>query len=110
MKPVREPDAGDPHVRFDERRGETGWQEDSVRKRAKADSAAGSDLPNGTAPHVDSTRQSRPMLGFCAQVRLGHFQLFADAGYERFLNNKAVNAKYYSPNSVLIGAGLGWSF
>ena len=50
------------------------------------------------------------MLGFCAQVRLGHFQLFADAGYERFLNNKAVNAKYYSPNSVLIGAGLGWSF
>jgi len=48
--------------------------------------------------------------GLGAQVRLGHFQLFADAGYERFLNNKAVNAKYYSPNSVLIGAGLGWSF
>ncbi len=28
VKPVREPDAGDPHVRFDERVGETGsWWE-----------------------------------------------------------------------------------
>ncbi len=49
-------------------------------------------------------------IGLGAQVRLGHIQLLADGGYERFLNNKAVNTKYYRPDSVLIGAGLGWLF
>jgi hypothetical protein len=42
MKPVGKPDAGNPHVRFDERGGETG--------RA-----------NGTAPFLDSTFESRSL-------------------------------------------------
>jgi hypothetical protein len=49
-------------------------------------------------------------VGLGAQVRLGHTQVFADASYERFLSNRAVNGTFYRPDSVLVGAGIGWSF
>jgi hypothetical protein len=41
MKPVGKPDAGNPHVRFDERGGETGRLDD---------------IEADTAPFLDSTR------------------------------------------------------
>ena len=56
---VREPDAGDLHVRFDERRLET---ERMTRTEAPA-LPANSYSPRhaGTAPVVDSTRSRRPL-------------------------------------------------
>ena len=43
MKPVGKPDAGNPHVRFDERGGETGRLDD---------------IEADTAPFLDSTRMA----------------------------------------------------
>ncbi|MBI5542778.1 MAG: hypothetical protein HY901_02740 [Deltaproteobacteria bacterium] len=43
-----------------------------------------------------------------AQLGLGHFQIFADAGYERFLLNPVVGAKSYKPDAVLVAVGAGW--
>jgi hypothetical protein len=40
-------------------------------------------------------------------VRLGHFQLSADAAYERFVADFTPG---YSPNAVVLGLGLGWTF
>ena len=54
---VREPDAGDPHVRFDERRLETeSWRGVRHRHRAKAAGNSYPHPPTATAPVVDSTR------------------------------------------------------
>ena len=44
MKPVGKPDAGNPHVRFDERGGETGRLDD---------------IEADTAPFLDSTEEQR---------------------------------------------------
>ncbi len=53
---VREPDAGDPHVRFDERRLETeSWRGVRHRHRAKAAGNSYPLPPTATAPVVDST-------------------------------------------------------
>ena len=56
MKTVREPCAGNPPARFDERRGGNGPMEDLgewvVRKHLRV---VGSDLPTDTAPPADST-------------------------------------------------------
>lgn len=56
MKTVREPCAGDPQARFDERRGGNGSTEvlgeRTLRKHRRV---VGSDLPADTAPPADST-------------------------------------------------------
>ena len=53
--PVREPDAGNPHVRFDERGVETGATAELMRHRQTKEAATDRpDLPL-TAPHPDST-------------------------------------------------------
>lgn len=67
VKPVREPDAGNPQVRFEERRRETErWPR--LRHRHPGESRREQRLPrpNATAPAVDSTRTcctSRLLLG-----------------------------------------------
>jgi len=56
VKPVREPDAGDPQVRFDERRWETElWPR--LRHRHQSESRRQQRLPRptDTAPAADST-------------------------------------------------------
>src|SRR5687768_16773255 len=67
VKPVREPDAGDPHVRFDERRRET---EPGLRLRHRhyGESRRQQLLPRptATAPAADSTL-SRP--GSCYKTK-----------------------------------------
>jgi hypothetical protein len=62
MKPVGEPDAGNPHVRFDER----GWETERCR------------MAQATAPILDSTEQAPQsrrwrvcLLRCCGQVRGG---------------------------------------
>ena len=40
-------------------------------------------------------------------VRLGHLQLSADAAYERFVADFVPG---YSPNAVVLGLGVGWTF
>ncbi len=49
-----------------------------------------------------------------ADVRLGHFHLFADAAYERFFNNQpsgqGIDKRYYRSDAVLVGVGTGWVF
>ena len=56
VRPVREPDAGELHVRFDERRGGNGPR---VRLGERASESGPSQQaptnPSGTAPPVDST-------------------------------------------------------
>src|SRR5215218_754629 len=56
VKPVREPDAGDPQVRFDERRWETELRP-SLRHRHQGESRRQQLLPRPTAtpPAADST-------------------------------------------------------
>ena len=56
MKPVREPDAGDPQVRFDERRWETELRP-SLRHRHQGESRRQQLIPQpkATAPAADST-------------------------------------------------------
>jgi hypothetical protein len=59
MRSWREPDAGDPHVRFDERRLETElWEGLRHRHEAKAAGNSDSPFPMATAPVVDSTEHS----------------------------------------------------
>jgi hypothetical protein len=60
VKPVREPDAGDPHVRFDERRWETELRP-RLRHRHQAKAAGNSDSLDlqATAPAADSTFSAR---------------------------------------------------
>jgi hypothetical protein len=56
MRSWREPDAGDPHVRFAERRLETElWEGLRHRHEAKAAGNSDSPFPMATAPVVDST-------------------------------------------------------
>jgi hypothetical protein len=55
MKPVGKPDAGNPHVRFDERGGETGRLDD---------------IEADTAPFLDSTRLN--LGGVARRRRLAH--------------------------------------
>jgi hypothetical protein len=59
MKPVGKPDAGNPHVRFDERGGETGRESD-------------------TAPFLDSTVILSFLLSFIHQ--LGNLFLLEQCG------------------------------
>src|SRR5205085_10556660 len=56
VKPVREPDAGDPQVRFDERRWETELRP-RLRHRQQGESRRQQQLPRptDTAPAADST-------------------------------------------------------
>jgi hypothetical protein len=61
VKPVREPDAGNPHVRFDERRRETErWPR--LRHRRQGESRRKQRLPRPTvtAPAADSTDPAPP--------------------------------------------------
>jgi hypothetical protein len=65
MRSWREPDAGDPHVQFAERRLETElWEGLRHRHEAKAAGNSDSPFPMATAPVVDSTgvAQDRPIL------------------------------------------------
>jgi hypothetical protein len=63
VKPVGEPDAGNRHVRFDERGGETGlWQAGLRRRRESAGNRHRK--PPATAPLLDST-QIGQALGKC---------------------------------------------
>jgi retron-type reverse transcriptase len=56
VKPVREPDAGNLHVRFDERRGGNGpWARLGERASESEPSQQAPTNPSGTAPPVDST-------------------------------------------------------
>ena len=56
MKPVGKPDAGNPHVRFDERRLETElWRELRHRHGRKPPANSTASQPTATAPVVDST-------------------------------------------------------
>lgn len=61
MKSVGEPDAGNPHVRFDERGAETGQAETSEAPAAQR--AGTATLDTTTAPHLDSTAFSTPGIG-----------------------------------------------
>jgi len=54
MKPVGKPDAGNPHVRFDERGGETEPRRAGLRRRSER-TANGHRQPTATAPLLDST-------------------------------------------------------
>ena len=55
MKPVGKPDAGNPHVRFDERRLETElWHELRHRHGRKPPANSTASQPTATAPVVDS--------------------------------------------------------
>ena len=56
VKPVREPDAGNLHVRFDERRGGNGpWVRLGEKASESGPSQQAPTNPSGTAPPVDST-------------------------------------------------------
>ena len=61
MKPVGEPDAGAPHVRFDER----GWETGRCRKART------------TAPILDST--SKQGLEIILDIAMGQRSIWADA-------------------------------
>jgi len=54
MKPVGEPYAGNPHVRFDER----GWETERCR------------MAQATAPILDSTSAAQGLCGACPQLEL----------------------------------------
>ena len=87
MKPVREPDAGDPQVRFDERRRET-EPRTRLRHRHQGESRRQQRLPRptATAPAVDSTlnpephqwnliNQPHPSSSIPHPSRMGHLNL-----------------------------------
>ncbi len=54
VKPVGEADAGNPHVRFDERGGETGPRPAGLRRRRES-AGQRHRKPTATAPLLDST-------------------------------------------------------
>jgi RNA-directed DNA polymerase len=56
MKPVGKPDAGNPHVRFDERGGETEPRRAGLRRRSER-TANSHRQPTATASLLDSTRE-----------------------------------------------------
>ncbi len=58
VKPVGEPDAGNPHVRFDERGGETGPRQAGMRRRRES-AGHRHRKPTATAPLLDSTSTFR---------------------------------------------------
>ncbi len=58
MNLVREPDAGNPHVRFDERVGETEYWLPGLRRCPKGRTGDNHPGPVATAPPLDSTEFS----------------------------------------------------
>jgi hypothetical protein len=67
VKSVREPDAGNPHVRFDERRGGNGpWVRLGEREKRKLTLVAGADKP---ARYRASRRLYSPTTGFGPEMQ-----------------------------------------